>query len=83
VQGAKGEKGDKGDKGESAQAAATVRRIECKGDSCRDGCAANEIAIGAFCAANTTLAPDGDRNIHCAGADNTAAPPSVLICAKK
>jgi hypothetical protein len=76
-QGAQGAKGDKGEPG------AAVRRVDCASDSCRDGCAADEIALGAFCGVNSTPMPDGDRNVRCTGADNNAAPPTVLICAKK
>jgi Collagen triple helix repeat (20 copies) len=79
-QGPQGIQGAKGDKGEPG---AAVRRIDCSGDKCRDGCAADEIAIGAFCAANATPIPDGERSVRCVGADNNTAPPTVLICAKK
>jgi hypothetical protein len=60
-----------------------VHRVDCAADACRDGCLADETAIGAFCGANTTPMPDGDRNVRCVGADNNKAPPTMLICAKK
>jgi hypothetical protein len=79
-QGPQGIQGAKGDKGEPG---AAVHRVDCAADSCRDGCLADEIAVGAFCGANSIPTPDGDRNVRCIGADNSKAPPTVLICAKK
>jgi len=60
-----------------------VHRVDCAADGCRDGCLADETAIGAFCAPNTAPSPEGDRNVRCTAADNSKTPPTMLICAKK
>ncbi|HYS49837.1 MAG TPA: hypothetical protein VEM36_13790 [Xanthobacteraceae bacterium] len=73
LQGAKGDKGDPG---------AAIRRVDCAANGCGDGCGSDEVAIGAFCGANTSPTPDGERNVQCAGG-GAPARPTVLICAKK
>lgn len=81
-QGAPGAKGDKGDKGDKGEAGATIRRVDCAANGCGDGCAADETALAAFCAAGTFPIPDGERNVRCTAGDLSARP-TVLICAKK
>ena len=79
-QGPKGEKGDKGDKGDPGTVA--VRRVDCASGGCADGCTSDEIAISAFCGANSYPTSLDERNAQCTGA-NGSAPPAVLICMKK
>jgi len=79
-QGLKGDKGDKGDPG--ASTGSKIRRIDCESGGCPDGCAADEIAISAFCGANALPTLIGERDVQCSSNGATARP-AVLICAKK
>src|SRR6266571_279276 len=80
--GAPGPQGPQGTKGEKGDPGTAVRRVDCAADGCGEGCGSDEVAIGAFCGANTSPTTDGERNVQCMGG---AAParPTVLICAKK
>ena len=59
-----------------------VRRVDCASGGCADGCTSDEIAISAFCGANSYPTSLDERNAQCTGA-NGSAPPAVLICMKK
>ena len=81
-QGPQGLKGDKGDKGNPGESGTKIRRIDCGSGGCPDGCAADEIAISAFCGANASPTLIGERDVQCSSNGATARP-AVLICAKK
>jgi hypothetical protein len=81
-QGPTGATGPQGARGERGDAGSTIRRVDCASAGCTDGCAANEIAISAFCPVGTAPNSGGDRTVECQGTDRSAAP-AVLICAKK
>jgi hypothetical protein len=59
-----------------------IRRVDCGTGGCEEGCAADEIAISAFCGPNSFAASTGERNAQCSG-DGNMRMPAVLICAKK
>ena len=59
-----------------------LRRIDCSTDGCQDGCAADEVAISAFCAAGAQPAANGDRDVQCVG-QSEGQRPAVLVCAKR
>ena len=59
-----------------------IRRIECSGTICQDGCAAGEIAISAFCKVGGHPATDGEQKAYCATSEGSEWP-VVLICARK
>src|SRR6266566_4013882 len=81
-QGPQGVKGDKGDKGNPGESGSRIRRIDCESGGCPDGCAANEIAISAFCGANAAPTLIGERDVQCSS-NGAIARPAVLICAKR
>ena len=81
-QGPQGLKGDKGDKGNPGDPGNKIRRVDCGTDGCPDGCAADEIAISAFCGANALPVLMGERDVQCSS-NGAIARPAVLICAKK
>ncbi len=81
-QGPQGLKGDKGDKGNPGESGTKIRRVDCGSGGCPDGCAADEIAISAFCGANGVAALIGERDVQCSS-NGAVARPTVLICAKK
>jgi hypothetical protein len=57
-----------------------VRRVDCQAGGC--SCGNDEIAISAFCRANTFPTSIGDREVECRGGPDVG-PPVVLFCAKK
>jgi hypothetical protein len=65
-----------------APAASSIRRIECAGTICQDGCAPGEIAISAFCKVGGHPATDGEQKAYCATSEGSEWP-TVLICARK
>src|SRR5262249_16344450 len=81
-QGPQGLKGDKGDKGTPGESGRKIRRVDCGSGGCPDGCAADEIAISAFCGANGVATLVGARDVQCSS-NGTVARPIVLICATK
>src|SRR6266487_3320323 len=81
-QGPQGLKGDKGDKGNPGDPGNKIRRVDCGSDGCPDGCAADEIAISAFCGANALPVIMGERDAQCSS-NGAIARPAVLICAKR
>jgi hypothetical protein len=66
----------------AAPAMSSIRRIECSGTICQDGCAPGEIAISAFCKVGGFPATDGEQKAYCATAEGSEWP-TVLICARK
>ena len=60
----------------------SIRRIECSGTVCQDGCAPGEIAISAFCKVGGFPATDGEQKAYCATNEGSEWP-TVLICARK
>jgi hypothetical protein len=76
------DRGEKSARTEPAASATNIRRLDCGTGGCPEGCAPDEIAISAFCAANTFPTVNGDRDVQCSSSGN-AQRPSVLICAKR
>jgi hypothetical protein len=66
------------DRGSSSR----IRRIDCSADGCQEGCAADEVAISAFCGPTALPATNGDRDVQCLGQGNPERP-TVLVCAKQ
>jgi hypothetical protein len=58
------------------------RRLECATGACDNGCAADELAISAFCNVGSTPALYSDGSIRCANSTG-AEWPTAIICAKK
>ncbi len=58
-----------------------TRRVDCGSGGCPDGCAGDEIAIGAFCAVGEFPTPNGDRDVACASNAGQQRP-TMLICTK-
>jgi hypothetical protein len=63
-------------------AGSSIRRVECSGTICQDGCAPGEVAISAFCKVGGFPATDGEQKAYCATNEGSDWP-TVLICAKK
>ena len=87
--GPQGHKGDKGETGDAGPAGApgpaghlALRRLDCRTGGCSSGCDSDEIAISAFCGANTYPTAVGDREVECRGGSDVG-PPVILFCAKK
>ncbi|HXW27276.1 MAG TPA: hypothetical protein VEK73_21195 [Xanthobacteraceae bacterium] len=76
------EKGERKARDDRGSAVAGIRRIDCSANGCEGGCADNEVAISAFCAAGSLPTADGDRDVKCIGQANRDRP-TVLVCAKR
>jgi len=59
-----------------------IRRLDCTADGCQEGCAADEVAIAAFCGPTALPSPNGDRDVQCLGKGDPERP-TVLVCARK